>query len=1744
MPHSKPNQEISSRNLHQKHLKTEQKKKNNNPSTLEKDKRSYSQGDNEKLICVQLNIEENNFPNDDKNLWKKKYSSNCNYEKKKKNNEINKFVGENLFNKKLEQNENTDEFNKIKEQQTKEHINEYVNGYTVGHIHKNSDRQIDYLNVDRYAEKKYEEEKNDFLNNSIENQYTYHTLPFTTNPNMTTYPWENNYNMYNMYNINDVQNGIYNYYFENEAFQNNLYCTYDNNGMENINYGYIKYNDIKKDNRTFKNYPFLKGENVNNNTICINENNMFYKEPYQKYIWKDENKYTHRTNNSHKKKKSNISKNNMNNNMNNNNNNNNYNYNINNGINNNDYYYYNSHNFKDNSHIMKGFLKEPSVLNNPIYLNNNTHNYIPYNNNIHKNDAYIYNSTDSYIAPCLPYSYYYIPPFNETNIRNSNYPPTYYPFHTTNNNNNNNNNNKPVYSYLYNNQQIHQINNNIHQNDITHKNASNAYFINSNTLGKSSISTNYVSNNNVKGKNNSKYYRIKLCPFLKEGFCQKGDNCSYAHSPDKLRNYINFKKTKICEMWLKNKCGNTNCVYAHGELELRAPPDFFKTKLCKFFNTSGMCPLSDNCRHAHGQNELRKPDYRNNEYHVDTLTNKKNDKPLHYEINNKNVSNKSIFTKSHNKINENKNDIKVSKNIIDNEKRGELQKKEGNKQINEGKKNKKINRKKKTNENNICNQSNEVKTLIKNNKQIVHQNKEEEKRQNKEQENQGQIEKNKKDNEEYKSQEHDENKTHVQEENETHVQEENETRVQEENETHVQEENETHVQEENKTHVQEENETHVQTPNETHVQTSNETHVQTPNETHVQTQNELHEQSQNKQKDCEEIIEEEIVQNNSPNHFHSQEKKKRIPKKKKKKRNLINSSNITTNLNNNSKCNEVEEREEDKDTEKETNPNYNILINNIRGEEGEITSPKEQNIPKKDIEIIPLKNEESLNLNKNKYFSNKYNAGHLDHVPCYDTYEKKIIKLDGKENEKEYNKIEQCVEKVNITTCSQKREKKENDIMTHQGYCENGCKMNNQLNNNEMIKEKNIVKVKDNKVLNNKFKDDEKISFVKCTFVNESHNVNSNNKNNDDRNIEKTNNYIDKNIKNINKKKKYGTYSKKEKRLNEQHNNEASHNILTKNNENTKFIKDVNNNKCKKEKYNEKEKKNLETPSHGKMEKHKKNKMVLGYKSCSCVHNIIRNSSNNKNQNGTGNISKKETNKKEVTEPLAKSSSNCTTTTTSSNYKYKYNYMNTSFTTSNNFNKNNSFQYNKKILKGKVFNATSKTGYIQNMRIKNMEGNKYKPQNNIIVNKNLNYYPLDNSGNKIISIPNYNNPIYNVNDTPNYFLNSYIDKNLDPISHDNMIRKMNEYNNINYNRDNISTMNYTNYSPHVKNNKILMNHNIIPMDIIPNNGNYYNHMNNYICDYNNPYYNIPNMGINNKNTFDNFTVINHNKNKKNNKNNSNISTDIKNEDISNYKPHYHIVRSKKEINIKNDRTNKSFNYNINSNYLKKKKKKNFFNYHPINEANIYNINDCTKFDTYNYTNEQKDISSNNIIYNRSKKNFFFSKNNNNNNNNLLINERNIQVPTTPYIMNNNIKENTSNNILYNNNIGNYMNNINIKWKNNHNAKDMKFYQVMDKKKNRKKKEHSFPYVHSDMNIDRNYNKVNNKNGNYTNESIMTNINNINQNNNNSINNNIANNYYNPCNIYDNKTSFIDAMKNISQEDVQQAFMHNMMTFQD
>ncbi|ANQ08403.1 Uncharacterized protein PCOAH_00026860 [Plasmodium coatneyi] len=141
--------------------------------------------------------------------------------------------------------------------------------------------------------------------------------------------------------------------------------------------------------------------------------------------------------------------------------------------------------------------------------------------------------------------------------------------------------------------------------------------------------------NKGKEKIHDQYYRIKLCPFLKKGLCQKGDNCSYAHSIDTLRSCMNLMKTKICQLWLKNECRNPNCVYAHGEGELRATPDYFKTKLCKYFDKEGTCPSGDKCRHAHGQAELRQRNYRKTEFEKNSPKSKVSTKFTFNDLRNK-----------------------------------------------------------------------------------------------------------------------------------------------------------------------------------------------------------------------------------------------------------------------------------------------------------------------------------------------------------------------------------------------------------------------------------------------------------------------------------------------------------------------------------------------------------------------------------------------------------------------------------------------------------------------------------------------------------------------------------------------------------------------------------------------------------------------------------------------------------------------------------------------------------------------------------------------------------------------------------------------------------------------------------------------------------------------------------------------------------------------------------------------------
>lgn len=41
--------------------------------------------------------------------------------------------------------------------------------------------------------------------------------------------------------------------------------------------------------------------------------------------------------------------------------------------------------------------------------------------------------------------------------------------------------------------------------------------------------------------------RIKMCPWIAEGYCRHGDLCNYAHTPEQLRPWLPLYKTKLCD---------------------------------------------------------------------------------------------------------------------------------------------------------------------------------------------------------------------------------------------------------------------------------------------------------------------------------------------------------------------------------------------------------------------------------------------------------------------------------------------------------------------------------------------------------------------------------------------------------------------------------------------------------------------------------------------------------------------------------------------------------------------------------------------------------------------------------------------------------------------------------------------------------------------------------------------------------------------------------------------------------------------------------------------------------------------------------------------------------------------------------------------------------------------------------------------------------------------------------------------
>ncbi|KAF4671107.1 hypothetical protein FOL47_001697 [Perkinsus chesapeaki] len=106
----------------------------------------------------------------------------------------------------------------------------------------------------------------------------------------------------------------------------------------------------------------------------------------------------------------------------------------------------------------------------------------------------------------------------------------------------------------------------------------------------------------------SQFYKTKLCKYHVEGYCNRGDNCTHAHSVSELESQPNLSRARMCRILLqKGHCDDVDCAYAHDLDTVKSANAFFRTKLCDFAK-KGHCKLGDKCRYAHCESELIRDD--------------------------------------------------------------------------------------------------------------------------------------------------------------------------------------------------------------------------------------------------------------------------------------------------------------------------------------------------------------------------------------------------------------------------------------------------------------------------------------------------------------------------------------------------------------------------------------------------------------------------------------------------------------------------------------------------------------------------------------------------------------------------------------------------------------------------------------------------------------------------------------------------------------------------------------------------------------------------------------------------------------------------------------------------------------------------------------------------------------------------------------------------------------------------------
>ncbi|KAF4711836.1 hypothetical protein FOZ62_027345 [Perkinsus olseni] len=104
----------------------------------------------------------------------------------------------------------------------------------------------------------------------------------------------------------------------------------------------------------------------------------------------------------------------------------------------------------------------------------------------------------------------------------------------------------------------------------------------------------------------SQFYKTKLCKYHLDGYCNRGDNCTHAHSVSELECQPDLSKARMCRTLLqKGHCDVTNCAYAHDLETVKSSNAFFRTKMCDFAKR-GFCKLGTKCRYAHSEEEIIK----------------------------------------------------------------------------------------------------------------------------------------------------------------------------------------------------------------------------------------------------------------------------------------------------------------------------------------------------------------------------------------------------------------------------------------------------------------------------------------------------------------------------------------------------------------------------------------------------------------------------------------------------------------------------------------------------------------------------------------------------------------------------------------------------------------------------------------------------------------------------------------------------------------------------------------------------------------------------------------------------------------------------------------------------------------------------------------------------------------------------------------------------------------------------------